>query len=125
MNWDFNMAELLFFIKASNFKQFFLVLWPQASIWRFLFSIFNQMKSIFIYFDRSTNEVRDIHKDQMNEMEIRLSNSKQSEAILIDEISKLKNDYITEKAKYEAEQGRAQQLINDQSSRYRERHTQR
>lgn len=47
MNWDFNMAELLFFIKASNFKKkIFLVLWPQAPIWRFLFSIFNQMNPI-------------------------------------------------------------------------------
>lgn len=50
-------------------------------------------------------------------MEIRLSNSKQSESILIDEISKLKNEYITEKAKYESEQNRTQQLINDQSNR--------
>ncbi|XP_031641275.1 myosin-13 [Contarinia nasturtii] len=64
---------------------------------------------------KSTNEVRDIHRDQMNEMEIRLSNSKQSESILIDEISKLKNDYITQTAKHEAEQARSQQLIDDQA----------
>lgn len=51
----------------------------------------------------------------MNEMEIRLSNSKQSETILIDEISKMKNDYITQTAKHEAEQARSQQFIDDQA----------
>ncbi|XP_055316887.1 coiled-coil domain-containing protein 39 [Sitodiplosis mosellana] len=64
---------------------------------------------------KSTNEVRDIHREQMNEMEIRLSNSKQSETILIDEISKLKNDYITKTAEHEAEQSRSQQLIDNQA----------
>lgn len=64
---------------------------------------------------RSTNEVRDIHKEQISEIEIRLSNSKQSECILIDEISKVKNDYITQKAKHEAEQARTQQIIQDQT----------
>lgn len=71
--------------------------------------------SFFPFNFRSTNEVRDIHRDQMNEMEIRLSNSKQSEAILIDEISKLKNDYITQTAKHEADQARAQQIMDDQA----------
>lgn len=58
--------------------------------------------------------MRDIHKDQINEIEIRLSNSKQSEALLIDEISKLQNDFITKKAKHEADQARSQQIIDDQ-----------
>lgn len=53
----------------------------------------------------------------MNEMEIRLSNSKQSESMLIDEISKLKNEHITGKAMHEAEQIRSQQLLNDQSAK--------
>lgn len=69
----------------------------------------------FVWANRSTNEVRDIHKEQINEIEIRLSNSKQSEALLIDEISKLRNDCITQQAKYEAEQEKSQQIINDQS----------
>lgn len=66
---------------------------------------------------RSTNDVRDIHKEQINEIEIRLSNSKQSEAILIDEISKIKNDCITQQVKHEAEQEKLQQTINDQSAK--------
>lgn len=53
----------------------------------------------------------------MNEMEIRLSNSKQSEQILIDEISKVKNDYITKTAKHESEQARSQQIIDDQTTK--------
>lgn len=51
----------------------------------------------------------------MNELEIRLSNSKQSENILIDEISKLKNEHVTQTAKYEAEQSRSQKIIGDQA----------
>lgn len=54
----------------------------------------------------------------MNDLEIRLSNSKQSENILIDEISKIKNDYITQTAKHEAEQARSQQTINNQAMKY-------
>lgn len=80
--------------------------------------IFVCCKKITIFFlNRSTNEVRDIHKEQINEIEIRLSNSKQSEAMLIDEVSKLKNDYITQQAKHEAEQEKSQQTINDQSAK--------
>lgn len=75
----------------------------------------SKINSNFELFCRSTNEVREIHKDQMNEMEIRLSNSKQSENILLDEISKIKNDYHTQTAKHEAEQARSQQIIKDQS----------
>lgn len=71
----------------------------------------------FFFSNRSTNEVRDIHKEQINEIEIRLSNSKQSEALLIEEVSKLKNDCITQQAKYEAEQAKSQQTINDQSAK--------
>lgn len=59
--------------------------------------------------------MRDIHRDQMNEMEIRLSNSKQSENILIDEISKLKNEYITKIAKHEAEQSKSHKIIEEQA----------
>lgn len=54
----------------------------------------------------------------MNDLEIRLSNSKQSENILIDEISKIKNDYITQTAKHEAEQARSQQTIDNQAMKY-------
>lgn len=54
----------------------------------------------------------------MNDLEIRLSNSKQSENILIDEISKIKNDHITQTAKHEAEQARSQQTINNQAMKY-------
>lgn len=61
--------------------------------------------------------MRDIHREQMNEMEIRLSNSKQSETILIDELSKLKNDYMSQTAKHEADQARSQQLIDDQATK--------
>lgn len=61
--------------------------------------------------------MRDIHKEQINEIEIRLSNSKQSEALLIDEVSKLKNEYITKQAKHEAEQEKSQQTLNDQSAK--------
>lgn len=71
----------------------------------------------FLLLNRSTNEVRDIHKEQINEIEIRLSNSKQSEALLIDEVSKLKNDYITKQAKHEAEQEKSQHTINNQSAK--------
>lgn len=67
--------------------------------------------------NRSTNEVRDIHKEQINEIEIRLSNSKQSETLLIGEVSKLKSDYITQQAKHEAEQAKSQQTISDQSDK--------
>lgn len=59
--------------------------------------------------------MRDIHKEQINEIEIRLSNSKQSETLLIEEVSKLRNDYITQQAKYETEQEKLQKTINDQS----------
>lgn len=59
--------------------------------------------------------MRDIHREQMNELEIRLSNSKQSENILIDEISKLKNEYITQTAKREADQSKLQKIIDGQA----------
>lgn len=62
--------------------------------------------------------MRDIHKEQINEIEIRLSNSKQSEALLIDEVSKLKNDCITQQAQYDSEHQKLQQTINDQSVKY-------
>lgn len=61
--------------------------------------------------------MRDIHKEQINEIEIRLSNSKQSEALLIEEVSKLKNDNITQQANYESAQEKLQQTINDQSTK--------
>lgn len=76
--------------------------------------IFFQLKSN----SRSTNEVRDIHKEQMNELEIRLSNSKESENILIDEMSKLKNEHLSQTAKHEAEQSRSQKIINDQAMKW-------
>lgn len=61
--------------------------------------------------------MRDLHKEQMNELEIRLSNSKQSECHLIDEISRLKNENITQKAKFEADKSRLQQLNHDYTTR--------
>lgn len=39
---------------------------------------------------RSTNEVREIHKKQLDDLEIRLSNSKQNENLLNEEVNQLK-----------------------------------
>lgn len=43
-------------------------------------------------------------------MEIRLSNSKQNESLLIDEISKVKREYISQTAEFEKERTRMQNL---------------
>lgn len=43
-------------------------------------------------------------------MDIRLSNAKQSETVLIDELAQLKTQYITKMAEYEKEKNRVQEL---------------
>lgn len=43
-------------------------------------------------------------------MDIRLSNAKQSETLLIDELSQLKIDYLTKTAEHEKEKSRVQEL---------------
>lgn len=43
-------------------------------------------------------------------MEIRLSNSKQNENLLIDEMSKVKSEYITQTAEFEKERAKLQNL---------------
>lgn len=106
-------------MQMYHFYQFEIIFGHFSNYFKFTFVVTQTHVCSFCFFFlfRSTNEVRDIHKEQMNEMEIRLSNSKQSESMLIDEISKLKNEYITEKAKYESEQNRTQQQINEQLAR--------
>lgn len=54
--------------------------------------------------------MRDIHQKQLDEMDIRLSNAKQSETVLIDELAQLKTQYITKMAEYEKEKNRVQEL---------------
>lgn len=54
--------------------------------------------------------MRDIHQKQLDELDIRLSNSKQNEAVLIDELARLKTEYITRTAEYEKEKHRVQEL---------------
>lgn len=43
-------------------------------------------------------------------MEIRLSNAKQSETLLIDELSQLKGDHLMKTAEHEKEKNRVQEL---------------
>lgn len=71
---------------------------------------------IFFFKFRTTNEVREVHQKQMEDIEIRLSNAKENENILINEISKLKNQFITKTLELEKEQARnetIQQKYND------------
>lgn len=43
-------------------------------------------------YDRSSNEVRDIHRKQLEDLEIRLSNSKSNEMTLSNELRDLKKE---------------------------------
>lgn len=45
-------------------------------------------------FTRTTNEVREIHRKQLNEAETRLANSKHAENQLSEELSNLKTKYV-------------------------------
>lgn len=42
---------------------------------------------------RTTNEVRDIHRKQLEDLEIRLSNSKQNEQLIGEEFEDLKKEH--------------------------------
>lgn len=48
---------------------------------------------IFSFELRTTNEIREIHRAQLEDLEIRLSNSKQSENLLNGELEALKMEY--------------------------------
>lgn len=54
--------------------------------------------------------MRDIHQKQLDELDIRLANSKQNETVLIDELAQLKTEYMTRTAEYEKEKNRVQEL---------------
>lgn len=48
----------------------------------------------FSLFTRTTNEVREIHRKQLNEAETRLANSKHAENQLSEELSNLKTKFV-------------------------------
>lgn len=54
-----------------------------------------------LHFYRTTNEVRDIHRKQLEDLEIRVSNYKHNEVLLNEEITKLKTNIEKLQSDYE------------------------
>lgn len=59
---------------------------------------------------RSTNEVREIHRKQMDDIETRLSNAKHNEQILNNELGQIKNQFILEQNDWQKDKCRADAL---------------